>query len=211
MEFNNCVYRFKNINDEIIYIGKAKNLKNRLANHNHLSKQCYEELEKIDFATFETEADMYLAEKYYISKIKPKYNHMHKEKEVTFFIEQLENIKWLLSNYRTKLYDGNGKYYGETGKRTNIVDIDGNKLYTGDVVNLYNYDIYDKDLAYRRQATIVNDRIFGYSVMGLVGTNFENGRDKSRLLGISIGWEIKLSKRYDEMKYGDEVEAIRYK
>lgn len=38
----NCIYRFLDINKKLLYIGKAKNLEERLSNHNHLPIECYE-------------------------------------------------------------------------------------------------------------------------------------------------------------------------
>ena len=37
------IYRFLNNKEEIIYIGKAKKLKERMNNHTHLPKECYDE------------------------------------------------------------------------------------------------------------------------------------------------------------------------
>lgn len=95
MEAINSVYRFINKNNEIIYIGQAKNLKNRLNNHNHLPKECYEEIERIEYIEFETEDDMGFAEKYFISKNKPKYNVANKNKDITVIIEEFEKKEWI--------------------------------------------------------------------------------------------------------------------
>ena len=43
----NCVYRFINKENEIIYIGKSKNLEKRLKGHDHLPNKCYEEIKFI--------------------------------------------------------------------------------------------------------------------------------------------------------------------
>lgn len=94
MEFYNCIYRFLNENNEIIYIGKAKNLKNRLNSHHHLPNECYEERKKIEFTMFETEDDMDFAERYYIPKIKPKYNDIFKERAMTLSIDKFDDAKW---------------------------------------------------------------------------------------------------------------------
>ena len=57
------VYRFKNEENEIIYVGKTKDLKQRIRTHfgkqGHLPKECYEEVRKIEFLTFENESLMY--------------------------------------------------------------------------------------------------------------------------------------------------------
>ena len=77
MEIENCVYRFLNKNNEIIYIGKATELIYRLKNHRHLGKKCYSEIKNIEYIQFKTKGDMELAEIYFISKYKPKYNEVY--------------------------------------------------------------------------------------------------------------------------------------
>ena len=41
-----CVYRFIGKNREILYIGKADNLKHRLNGHTHLPEECYKRTKK---------------------------------------------------------------------------------------------------------------------------------------------------------------------
>ena len=92
---NNCVYRFLNEMNEVIYVGKAKNLKNRLGSHTHLPPECYEERQKIEYVVFETEADMDFAERYYISKYKPKFNVAMAERDITINTFELDTKVWL--------------------------------------------------------------------------------------------------------------------
>ena len=92
----NCVYRFLNKDNEIIYIGKAKDLDNRIKTHEHLPKECYLERYKIEFCEFETEDDMDFAERYFIPKYNPKYNTVFKGKSITIKLPQLDNINWEL-------------------------------------------------------------------------------------------------------------------
>lgn len=94
MEIQNCIYRFINKDNEIIYIGKAKNLRNRLATHSHLPEMCYEERYKVEFCLFNTEYEMDFAKRYFIPKIKPKYNTVFKDRVMTFDIPELDNISW---------------------------------------------------------------------------------------------------------------------
>lgn len=95
MEISNCIYRFINKAGEIIYIGKAVNLKNRISNHNHLDERCYLELDKIEYTCFPTEDIMDWAERYYIPKNKPKYNVVMKQRSFEgFYIEELERREW---------------------------------------------------------------------------------------------------------------------
>lgn len=101
----NCVYRFLNINNEIIYIGKAKHLRQRLATHSHLPSECYEECVRIEYVSFETEQDMDYAEKYFIPKFKPKYNVALGEREITFDIPDLDDANWVVFKQEIKRMD----------------------------------------------------------------------------------------------------------
>ena len=94
MKLKNCIYRFLNNKGQVIYIGKAKDLKARMANHNHLSDECYEETVKIEYCEFGTEDDIDLAERYLIPKYKPKYNTEFKQRELGMVIYSLENLNW---------------------------------------------------------------------------------------------------------------------
>lgn len=92
----NCIYRFINVHGEIIYIGKAKDLKQRLASHNHLTDKCYSERTKIEYAEFKTEHDMDFAERYYIQKINPKYNTILANRNISFSSLELDNVRWFV-------------------------------------------------------------------------------------------------------------------
>lgn len=88
---NNCVYRFIDEGENIIYIGKAKNLNTRLSNHNHLPKECYLEQAYIDYACFDNEHEMDFAERYYIQTLNPKYNKNLSEKIISFTSTELDS------------------------------------------------------------------------------------------------------------------------
>lgn len=94
----NCTYKFINNNDEIIYIGKAEILENRINKNGHksrhLPKECYDEIKVIQYTSFNTKYDMDFAEKYYIKKYKPKYNDKHAGKPITIGLEELDNKIW---------------------------------------------------------------------------------------------------------------------
>lgn len=91
----NCVYRFLNNENEIIYIGKAKDLKQRFSSHRHLPKECYEETMKIEYCKFYTEYEMDFAERYYIPKFKPKYNTILAEKSIDLSIGEFDSKTWI--------------------------------------------------------------------------------------------------------------------
>ena len=90
------MYRFLNESGEVIYVGKAKNLKSRLGSHTHLPAECYEERRKIEYVIFETEADMDFAERYYISKYKPTFNVAMVERDITINTFELDTKVWLV-------------------------------------------------------------------------------------------------------------------
>lgn len=94
-KYKNCIYRFLNKDNEIIYIGKAKDLKQRISSHTHLPDKCYDETKSIEFVMFDTEDDMNFAERYYIPKYNPMYNTIWAERNITLNIPDLDNKHWL--------------------------------------------------------------------------------------------------------------------
>lgn len=90
----NYIYRFKNENQEVIYIGKTIDLENRIKKHKHLDDKCYEEVETVEYITLNTIDDMDIAERYLIAKYKPKYNKIYKYTYITLSINDLDNIIW---------------------------------------------------------------------------------------------------------------------
>lgn len=74
------VYKFINLYNEILYIGKAKNLRKRVSSYANLSKHSnrikllISSLKKIDFIKTHTESDSLILENNLIKKFKPKFN-----------------------------------------------------------------------------------------------------------------------------------------
>jgi hypothetical protein len=68
------VYKFLNEQEEIIYIGRTKNLKKRIETHNHLPSECYDEADKIEYIKLDSTDEGIIYEMYLINKISPKYN-----------------------------------------------------------------------------------------------------------------------------------------
>ena len=86
------VYRFKNLKDEIIYIGKTEDLKSRLDNHNHLPIECYDEINTIEYSIFNNSDEMSIYERYLINIYNPKYNIQYKNNSKFTF--ELPKLKW---------------------------------------------------------------------------------------------------------------------
>lgn len=96
---NYHIYKFINSSNEVIYIGRSKDIIKRL-NHQHftpnghLSQECYNEVKEVYISPLEDEVAMSIYEKYYISKYKPKYNVQYKNDKVLTF--ELPEVKWEL-------------------------------------------------------------------------------------------------------------------
>jgi len=80
------VYLMKNSKEDIIYIGKAKNLKNRVVsyfrnfnNHNEKIKKMVENIEEFDFIVTSSEFEALVLECSLIKQYKPKYNILLKD------------------------------------------------------------------------------------------------------------------------------------
>jgi excinuclease ABC subunit C len=80
------VYRFINTEGIILYVGKAKNLKNRLASYfgtrkdrMHKTRALVKNADHIEYTIVETEADALLLENTLIKKYQPRYNVMLKD------------------------------------------------------------------------------------------------------------------------------------
>lgn len=90
-----CIYQFLDKDKNIIYIGKAKNLKNRLTTHNHLPIDCYKSIEYIKYTKVKDKESINFIECYFIQKYKPKYNNkMFTQNNIIYEINELNNIKW---------------------------------------------------------------------------------------------------------------------
>lgn len=118
----NCVYRFLNKDNEIIYIGKAVNLKNRITNHSHLPKECYNERVKIEFVEFDTTDDMDFAERYYIMKFKPKYNTVLSDKNMNISSMELDIKIWKAINEKDNKEEFNENYIDSFETKENLIN-----------------------------------------------------------------------------------------
>lgn len=80
------VYMMKNSEDTIIYIGKAKNLKNRVSSyfigsHNTKTMELVKNIENIDFFICNSEIEAFILENNLIKKYTPKYNILLKDQK----------------------------------------------------------------------------------------------------------------------------------
>ncbi|MFW6009402.1 MAG: GIY-YIG nuclease family protein [archaeon] len=94
MVLKNCIYKFLNKRNEIIYIGMAADLHKRISMHystsSHLEQECYDETTKILYCSLGNihRKELELIEIRLINKFKPKYNsYKTKNKEYNFIHE----------------------------------------------------------------------------------------------------------------------------
>ena len=132
------VYKFHNSSGTIIYVGKAKNLKNRVAsyfnkssNHNRKTIRLVLEINKIEIAIVNSEFDALLLENSLIKELQPKYNILLKD-DKTFPYLCITNEPFPRIISTRKRIVRNGTYFGPyTSVRAmnNILEL-VRKLYT---------------------------------------------------------------------------------
>ena len=112
------VYRMLNHKDDILYVGKAKNLPNRLksyvAEKNHIirTERMLSQTFKIEITTTANESEALLLEANLIKKHKPKFNILLKDDKSFPFIFIGEKAQWpRVTKHRGKK-DKEGFYFG---------------------------------------------------------------------------------------------------
>lgn len=95
----NYIYRFINKNGEVIYIGKTNNISARIHNHlsdsGHLTKECYEQIDKIQFMITGSHILTDIKELYYINLYKPQFNYIHNHNSPAFIISDFVKDEWV--------------------------------------------------------------------------------------------------------------------
>jgi excinuclease ABC subunit C len=112
------IYKFCNAKDEIIYIGKAKNLKNRVSSYfnkgnsnSFKTKKLVSQICSIKHIVVETESDALLLENNLIKQFQPKYNILLKDdKSFPWICIKKENFPRVFST-RNRIKDGS-EYFG---------------------------------------------------------------------------------------------------
>ncbi len=113
------VYQFWNETDELIYIGKAKNLKNRVSSYfttdaqrlNAKTRVLVSKIRKVTFTIVDTEIDAWLLENSLIKKHQPRYNVLLKDdKTYPWIVIKNERFPRIFSTRRV-IKDGS-TYFG---------------------------------------------------------------------------------------------------
>ncbi len=123
------VYRFLDEDDVILYVGKAKSLRNRLTsyfgstkNKAYKTRKMVQHASRIEFTIVETEADALLLENTLIKKFQPRYNVLMKDgKNYTYIVIKKEPFPRVFFTRRL-IRDGSTYFGPYTSKhRVNII------------------------------------------------------------------------------------------
>ena len=86
------LYRKRGKSKKLVYIGKTKNLVQRIQQHKDEGKKNFNHVE---YVKFNSESEQGFGEIYLINKYKPEYNKGDKWKgDLPFIIDLYENLKW---------------------------------------------------------------------------------------------------------------------
>ena len=117
---NPGIYLMKDSGEKIIYIGKAKNLKNRvksyfLKNQNYKTQKLVENISDIEFILTDNESEAFLLESNMIKKHRPRFNiELKDQQRYTYLRISDEKYPRLLVSRRTRdgKFLGKGKTFG---------------------------------------------------------------------------------------------------
>lgn len=121
---NPGVYLWKNEEKEVIYVGKAKNLKNRIRNYlqehkDRKTRQLQKNIYDLDYIVVSSETEALILEATMIRKYAPKYNVLLKDDKRYPFIKVTNDPYPKIEKTRTLVKDG-GSYYGPYSKFPDI-------------------------------------------------------------------------------------------
>ena len=112
------VYRMIDKNENVLYVGKAKNIKKRITAYSHINKlparlqRMVAQINRMEFIVVETEAKALLLENELIKKLEPKYNILLKDdKTFPYLSLNLQEEFPVLRKYRGAKKKGY-KYFG---------------------------------------------------------------------------------------------------
>lgn len=123
------VYIMRNVEGEIIYVGKAKVLKNRVRqyfkNHNHPLKvaKMVENVHDFDYIITDNENEALILENNLIKENNPKYNILLKDDKTYPFIKVTLNEEFPRIIMTRRIYRDGAKYFGPYCSNSNVKEI----------------------------------------------------------------------------------------
>ncbi len=116
---NSGCYLYHDENDEIIYVGKAKNLKRRVSsyfNKNHDSPKLrimVPKIVRIEYIVTDTEIEALILESHLIKRHKPRYNVLLKDdKKFPYFVVTDEDYPRIIIARKSNINMAKGRYFG---------------------------------------------------------------------------------------------------
>ena len=113
------VYLMKDTNEEVIYVGKAKILKNRVrqyfhksANHTNKIKRMVAQIQAFEYIVTDSELEALILENNLIKKYWPKYNTMLKDDKTYPYIKVTANEAYPRILSVRSVYNDKAKYFG---------------------------------------------------------------------------------------------------
>lgn len=114
------IYMMKDVEDKIIYIGKAKNLRNRVRsyftkNQNYKTQKLIQKIHDIEFILTDNETEAFLLESNMIKRYRPVFNiELKDQQRYTYLRVTNEQYPRLMVARRTRTGEflGNGRIYG---------------------------------------------------------------------------------------------------
>ena len=189
------IYKFFDKSNNIIYVGKAKNLKKRVLsyfNKNHIhhkTKLLVKQINKIENIVVETEMDALLLENSLIKKFKPKYNVLLKDDKTYPWI-CIIRIPRPEIFYTRKTKIKNGEYFGPF---TNVTYVRYLIKLIKDIYPFLNYDLINLLKKETKELTLkeIDENI--KSIKSIIKGNFKstvkNLKSKMKKYSLSMEYE----------------------
>lgn len=115
---NPGIYRMLDINNKVIYVGKAKNLKNRVNSYfkatikDKKTQALVSHIVKIEISITQTEVEALLLESSFIKKLRPRFNILLRDDKSYPFLKVSEGRFAKMEMYRSKNKPKKGKFFG---------------------------------------------------------------------------------------------------
>jgi excinuclease ABC subunit C len=111
------VYRMIDAGDQVLYVGKAKNLKKRVGSYfsrslNRRIQLMVAQIERIEIAVTHTEAEALIMENHLIKSLKPKYNVLLRDDKSYPYIYLSTDLEYPALSFRRGSRRGKGRYFG---------------------------------------------------------------------------------------------------
>jgi excinuclease ABC subunit C len=123
------VYRYYSLNDELLYVGKAKNLKNRVSSYfqdgrpkNERLTLMISQIDRIEYTVVKSEKESLILEANLINSLQPKYNVLLKDDKNYVYV-RITNDPIPGIFFARRKFDPNSEYFGPYTKKMGIISV----------------------------------------------------------------------------------------